>query len=261
MQPDGHIVIPSGSQQVNTVSRVLIVDDDDDLRGLLRVALGRSEKFSVVGEAGDGESALRLAVEARPNIVVLDLGLPDIAGHEVLSRLRTNLPDVRVVVFTGTEPDNRSSFHEWGADGVVIKGDHLSRLLSVLEDVAAKEFETVGVTLAHDPSSVRVARRLTADSLSGWGAKTLVEDAVLVVSELVTNAITHAESTCHLALHWSGQALRIEVTDFGLGSPEPQPQSTIRPGGRGLMIVSSVAAAWGIDPRPIGKVVWAELVP
>ncbi len=49
------------------------------------------------------------------------------------------------------------------------------------------------------------------------------------------------------------------MTDFGGGSPEPQPPSTTREGGRGLLIVSALAKAWGIDPAPGGKVVWAEL--
>ena len=238
---------------------VLLVDDDADLRGMLRAALAHNSLFEVVGDAADGESALRLADRVRPDIVVLDLGLPDIAGHELLSRLRERHPDVQVVVFTGNDTESPSSMQRLGAAGVVMKGGQLSGLLAVLEDVAGGTVEVSRLDLDQRPDSVGEARRFTRERLARWGAEELTDDAVLVVSELVTNAITHGHSRCKVALRWAPGSLRIEVTDFGDGSPQPQPQSTVRPSGRGLMIVSSVARAWGIDPRAVGKIVWAEI--
>ncbi len=242
-----------------TAATVLLVDDDADLRRLLRAALAGNERFEVVGDAADGESALRLADRVHPDIVVLDLGLPDIAGREVLTRLRGRHPGVRVIVFTGTEPESVSSMQSLGAAGVVIKGAHLSRLLAVLEDVVDQPVEVAGLELERRPDSVGQARRFTQERLTDWGARAITENAVLVVSELVTNAITHGRSACKVVLRWGYGSLRIEVADFGPGSPEPQPQSTMRPSGRGLMIVSSVATAWGIDPCDVGKIVWAEI--
>ncbi|HVE94543.1 MAG TPA: response regulator [Acidimicrobiales bacterium] len=240
---------------------VLLVDDDEDLRHLLRVALAKSDVLDVIGDAGDGESALRLAAEMRPDIVVLDLGLPDIAGREVLTRLRELHPDVRVVIFTGDEDAGRSALVSEAAAGVVVKGERLSRLLNVLEDVAGQSGDVATVDLSQDPASVGQARRFTRERLERWGAGALVESSVLVVSELVTNAITHAGSVCRVVLrrNTSTGSVRIEVTDFGAGSPEPQPPSPIRPNGRGLLIVSSLATAWGIDPSTNGKIVWAEI--
>lgn len=240
---------------------VLLVDDDEDLRNLLRAALANSEVLDVIADAADGETALRLAAEMHPDIVVLDLGLPGIAGREVLTRLRELHPDVRVVIFTGDETEGRSSAVAFAAAGVVVKGERLSRLLSVLEDVAGQSGDVATVDLSQDPASVGQARRFTRERLERWGADALIENAVLVVSELVTNAITHAGSVCRVVLRRSAGSgsIRIEVTDFGSGSPEPQTPSPIRPNGRGLLIVSSVAAAWGIDPSVDGKIVWAEI--
>ena len=68
--------------------RVLLVDDVVDVRRLLRTALRFRGGFEVVGEASDGGEAVQLAESLRPDLVVLDLGLPDIAGREVLSRIR-----------------------------------------------------------------------------------------------------------------------------------------------------------------------------
>lgn len=238
---------------------VVLVDDDAALRALLRNALEGHELLEVVGDAADGESALRMAEVVQPDIVVLDLGLPDIAGHDLLARMRERLPDGRVVVFTGNDDERESSVYELGAAGLVIKGDHLARLMAVLEDVASAAGTIAVLDLERDPVSVGRARQFTQDRLAGWGADDVAENAVLVVSELVTNAITHGGSTCRVVLRWGDGSLRIEVFDFGTGTPEPQAPSTVRPGGRGLMIVSSLATAWGIDPSDEGKVVWAEL--
>ena len=82
---------------------MLLVDDVPEMRRLVRTMLRIRGGFEVVGEASDGEQALDLALTCSPDIVVLDLGLPRLAGREVLGRLREQLPRVKVVVFTGTE--------------------------------------------------------------------------------------------------------------------------------------------------------------
>jgi CheY-like chemotaxis protein len=86
--------------------RVLLVDDVPEVRRLVRTALRFRGLFSVVGEAADGTTAITLTEQLRPDIVVLDIGLPDLAGKEVLTGLRVALPSVKVVVFSGTEPED-----------------------------------------------------------------------------------------------------------------------------------------------------------
>lgn len=238
---------------------VLVVDDDGDLRGLVRAVLAPHPRLDVVAEAGDGQSALALAEQHCPDIVVLDLGLPDISGHDVLTQLRERLPGVRVVVHTGNVPAKQQAIEEWGADRVVVKGDDLARLIGALEDVVPDAAASAVTEFAPDAVSAREARMFVDSCLDRWRADGLIDTAELVVSELVTNAVVHARTRCRLALRYRDDTLRIEVTDYGGGSPEPQPPSTTREGGRGLLIVSALAKAWGIDPAPGGKVVWAEL--
>lgn len=238
---------------------VLLVDDDDVLREMMRVALSRHESFEVVGDARNGEDALVLVDQVHPDIVVLDLSLPGIAGRDVLTRLRATNPYIRVVVYSGAESEGARSALDLGAHEVVAKSDHLSGLLTVLEDLVANSLDVATLDLEHDASSVRRARRFTEQQMGDWDLANLVENAVLIVSELVTNAITHGESRCRVVLRRGIGSIRVEVADHGAGSPEPQPHSTVSPGGRGLMIVATLATAWGIAPSPYGKMVWAEL--
>ncbi len=65
--------------------------------------------FDVVAEAADGRTAIEAAAKLQPDVVVLDLGLPDLAGRDVLTMLRVAAPDMRVVVFTGGDADRRRS--------------------------------------------------------------------------------------------------------------------------------------------------------
>lgn len=92
-----HTVAPVEAQ-IST--RVLIVDDHALFRRVVRDVLDEHPFLSVVGEAANGTNALALALELRPDIVVLDMQLPDIDGITVTRQLVQALPDVRVVILT-----------------------------------------------------------------------------------------------------------------------------------------------------------------
>jgi CheY-like chemotaxis protein/anti-sigma regulatory factor (Ser/Thr protein kinase) len=240
---------------------VLVVDDDGDLRSMLRFALRGNGALRVVGEAGDGHTALALAADLQPDIVVLDLGLPDIRGAEVLARLRALVEGVRVVVYTGAAHEERSSALEGGAAGVVSKSEDLQALLNVLGHViAGQDVREVGVSLPNDPSSPGTARRLVTKACLDWGCGEVIDAALLVVTELVTNAVVHAGSTCDLRVQLRDGVLRLEVDDEGGGTPDLQSSSDSEEHGRGLFLVSAMSTSWGIGPTTAGKTVWAELL-
>jgi signal transduction histidine kinase len=107
---------------------------------------------------------------------------------------------------------------------------------------------------------VATARRFVESKLREWKLDRLVDDALLVISELVTNAITHAASSCRVRLSINSSTLRIDVVDGGTGTPEPRPPSETHEHGRGLHMVDAVTSAWGLEEVPgEGKLVWAEL--
>ncbi|MFD5733169.1 ATP-binding protein [Streptomyces sioyaensis] len=112
-----------------------------------------------------------------------------------------------------------------------------------------------------DLKAVGEVRRELRQLLSRWtvpGGGELMEVATLLTSELVTNALVHAEGGAVVTAR-VGDRLRVEVRDFVPGRPEPRAPTTDGTSGRGLMLVRSLADAWGIRPESLGKSVWFEL--
>jgi DNA-binding NarL/FixJ family response regulator len=103
--------------------RVLIVDDHPSFRSCARTLL-QSEGFDVVGEAADGESAVALTLELEPELVLLDIQLPDLDGFEVAERLLAHAPQLQIVLVSSRD---RSSYgpliEQCGARGFLCKGD------------------------------------------------------------------------------------------------------------------------------------------
>ncbi|MFF1276477.1 SpoIIE family protein phosphatase [Streptomyces marokkonensis] len=129
---------------------------------------------------------------------------------------------------------------------------------SVITARAAASFEPVG-------RSVASARSFVRDTLQGWGFGDIVDDAVVLTSELVTNAVVHAGTSADLLCLRSDDGVRIEVADryperevplqgspVNMGSPD-------REGGRGLQLCAALAGHWGVDYTPTHKTVWFQL--
>lgn len=239
--------------------QVLIVDDVPHVRTMLRTTLRALDTFDVIGEATNGTEAVRQARLTRPDVVVLDLGLPDLAGHEVLAQLRSVSPAAKVVVFSGSDSHGRTSLAD-EVDGFVVKDTGVGVLIEVLTSLVAPHPHEAGVTLPNAVDSVSEARRFVTDLVTQWNLDALLDDAVLVVSELATNAVTHASSPCRLQVTLRPATLHIDVHDSGSGTPDPQIPEDGEEHGRGLMIVSALSTAWGLESIPgNGKRVWAEL--
>ena len=87
----------------------------------------------------------------------------------------------------------------------------------------------------------------------------LVDSVELLTSELVTNALVHAETAPRVAVQLTPATVRIEVYDDDPVVPQPMPFDLERPGGRGLFIVEAMSARWGAEPTDAGKLMWFEL--
>ena len=117
-------------------ARVLIVDDHPLTRGALASLLA-SNDFDVVGQAAGGAEAIGLAGELRPDLIVLDLTMPDMDGLEALPRLREAAPAAEVVVLTASEDDgNLLAAIRGGAAGYLLKSEPPERIVGFLRGVS-----------------------------------------------------------------------------------------------------------------------------
>lgn len=129
---------------------------------------------------------------------------------------------------------------------------------AVITARAAASFDPVG-------RSVATARSFVRDTLQGWGFADIVDDAVVLTSELVTNAVVHAGTSADVLCLRTEDGVRIEVADrypereiplqaaaVNMGSPD-------REGGRGLQLCAALAACWGVEYTPTHKQVWFQL--
>ena len=93
-----------------TQTRVVIVDDHPVFRQGLRDVLETDPGLQVVGEAANGEVAFQMAEDVRPDVMLIDINLPDINGLQVTRRIRAKQPDIKVIVVTGYD-DVEQAFH------------------------------------------------------------------------------------------------------------------------------------------------------
>ncbi|MDT0392994.1 SpoIIE family protein phosphatase [Streptomyces sp. DSM 41921] len=129
---------------------------------------------------------------------------------------------------------------------------------SVITARAAASFEPVG-------RSVASARSFVRDTLQGWGFADIVDDAVVLTSELVTNAVVHAGTSADVLCLRSDEGVRIEVADHYPEREIPLQGAAVtmgnpdREGGRGLQLCAALAGRWGVEYTPTHKTVWFQL--
>lgn len=110
------------------------------------------------------------------------------------------------------------------------------------------------------PEAVRHARRYTRRALRTWGVADHTDAALLIVSELVTNALVHTDGQVRLDLTLIHRRLRIAVADNSARTPiKPTSIGWEATGGRGILLVEAMSDTWGTVPVSGGKQVWSEL--
>ncbi|WP_369387242.1 ATP-binding protein [Streptomyces sp. CG1] len=87
----------------------------------------------------------------------------------------------------------------------------------------------------------------------------LFDDLKLLTTEVVTNSIRHTQASCVVCVRWTGERLRVEVTDVEPSLVSPSCAELMDESGRGLLLLEALAAAWGCQPCPAGKTTWFEL--
>jgi two-component system, NarL family, response regulator LiaR len=121
--------------------RVMIIEDDPMMLLGLEQCLATQSQFELVGQAEDGYAGVKLALTLKPDVIVMDIGLPGIDGIAATQQIKAALPDVRVVMLTShTHTTEVVAALSSGADAYCIKGASIDRLLMAI--TAAQEGAT-----------------------------------------------------------------------------------------------------------------------
>jgi DNA-binding NarL/FixJ family response regulator len=145
--------------------RVLLVDDHPLVRAGIRRVLETHPGLTVVGEATDGADALRLIESLHPEIVVLDLAMPDVDGLEVLDRLRRRSKTLRILVLTmHAQPEYVRRAIEAGADGYLLQESAVQELLIAIDTVReGRPYYSPGV----EAELARATETASGESMAG----------------------------------------------------------------------------------------------
>lgn len=162
---------------------VLLVEDHELYRMGLSMLLSKSEDINLLSEAADGIDGIKKAREYSPDVILMDIGLPNIDGIEATQRIKDFNPDIKVLIFTSRDSENDvfESFRA-GADGYIMKGATPEQTISAIKSV----YQGVGWI---DPSIAK----MVFSSLQKPSAKTISEPESVKSSRTNSYGLTERE--------------------------------------------------------------------
>src|SRR5215203_5225453 len=182
--------------------RILIVDDHSVVRKGLRTFLGLDPDFEIIGEASDGQEAVQLANELKPDVVLMDLLMPKMDGITAIGHIRRDLPDTEVIALTSVLEDAKVvGAVRAGAIGYLLKDTEADELCRAIKAAAAGQVQL----------SPQAAARLMREVRTPENPETLTERETDVL-RLLTRGYSNKEIAQELGL--SQKTIKIHVSNI-----------------------------------------------
>jgi anti-sigma regulatory factor (Ser/Thr protein kinase) len=259
LDPDASIadLVVDGSLDVDAFWGMVLALVDPQVDGGRPVRVF-SETISLLWQRGLVEAAVELEVLWAEAMDVYGFQLVcaypgGMAEHaDVVDVARITALHTDLQVDAGTDPDGSTTPGPLGTIGTGGADGTARRAVLSLTHAFSQVYQPV-------PESVPAARHFVLDVLRSWGHQGLVADAALIVSELATNALSHAVTPFRAVVQRLDGGVRIAVEDATDAPLERREPSLDAVGGRGVDIVEALSGTWGSQMLPGGKVVWADL--
>ncbi|AEH07377.1 response regulator [Methanothermococcus okinawensis] len=115
------------------VVRTLVVDDSAFMRNILKKILASTNKYVVVGEASNGKEAIEKTKELNPNLITMDIVMPELTGIEATREIKKEFPDIKIVMCTSVDQEKKMiEAIDAGADGYIVKPFQAPKILEQL---------------------------------------------------------------------------------------------------------------------------------
>ncbi|MGK4579299.1 SpoIIE family protein phosphatase [Kitasatospora sp. HPMI-4] len=185
-------------------------------------------------------------------------GLVETPGSDIEHQL-DQLADALTDAFATTSSLETATDHVLAAVLPDVHGHNDDVTLLLAQLPADLPASTAGTELPAVPSAVSEARAFLTKVLTSWDCAHTADDARLLLSEILTNAVQHARGPLGLHLRRTGTELTVELSDQSPRLPQPRPAAADDESGRGLLLVDALADRWGVRPGNQGKTTWFTL--
>ena len=175
--------------------RLLLVDDSEVVRMGLKALLGSETDISVVGEASTVDSAIQSSIKLQPDVVLLDIRLPDGTGFEACRKILQHLPETRILILTSVEePKLVDEAIRSGAHGYLLKDINAQGLIRALHDIAA------GKSILDPTVTARVLHVVRSTTTSNENACSILSPQERRVLALIAEVRTNKEVAMEMGL-------------------------------------------------------------
>lgn len=171
-----------------TKIRILLAEDHAIMREGVREFIKREADMEVVGEAGDGEEAVKLAVQLKPDVIVMDIRMPKLNGIEATKQIKSQLPNTAILILTAYDSDQYIfALLDAGAAGYLLKGIRTHELIDAIRAVYA------GESVLHPVIASRVIRRVVTPATTGSKGIEPLSDREMEILKIAAKGVSNKD--------------------------------------------------------------------